>query len=425
MVMHVSQKWLFLRAVFVTFIVLVVIISRRPDAITRPQFFAEDGVYWYAQAYELGLIKPLLTPITGYLQSYSRIVGWISLAFPMSIAPLVFNVGAIIAMAAPALLLLSSRFKRYPMRARLFIVCVYLLLSNTSEIYINLTNAQWYLALLSFMVINAEYSRNIFSRSLDYLILMVSGLSGPFSILLTPVIAVHYISNYGQRNNNINKYVIVLGTAIIQFIVLLTHLESRQSMLYFPKLVELYEILHRQIIWGLLVGQNGYDWIVMKIPSTHVFFGFTSLMACIIFVYTLIKADMSIKLMLLFGTLTLLSGVFLPTTTATKTMSVGDILANTYGIRYWFIPMIAWLVALVACCGNKNNIVIRCISIFFIACMVLFTIKNYRFVHNYQYREYANLQFSSHAREFEVAKVGTVARIPLNPSGWYMNLTKK
>ena len=129
--------------------------------------------------------------------------------------------------------------------------------------------------------------------------------------------------------------------------------------------------------------------------------------------------------MLLFGTLTLLSGVFLPTTTATKTMSVGDILANTYGIRYWFIPMIAWLVALVACCGNKNNIVIRCISIFFIACMVLFTIKNYRFVHNYQYREYANLQFSSHAREFEVAKVGTVARIPLNPSGWYMNLTKK
>jgi len=33
---------------------VIAIVSRRPDVILHPQFYAEDGVVWYAQAYSLG-----------------------------------------------------------------------------------------------------------------------------------------------------------------------------------------------------------------------------------------------------------------------------------------------------------------------------------------------------------------------------------
>jgi len=55
------RKWLwaivFTAAVFVT-------ISRRPDAVLNAQFFAEDGTYWYHDAYQFGF-RSLLMPQAG------------------------------------------------------------------------------------------------------------------------------------------------------------------------------------------------------------------------------------------------------------------------------------------------------------------------------------------------------------------------
>jgi len=46
---------------------------RRPDAVFHAQFWAEDGVLWFADAYNFGPLKPLLWARAGYLQTLPRL----------------------------------------------------------------------------------------------------------------------------------------------------------------------------------------------------------------------------------------------------------------------------------------------------------------------------------------------------------------
>ena len=74
---------------------VALVASRRPDGLTNPQFWAEDGAVWFAQAYNQGPLTALLTPWTGYVQTFSRLVAAASLLVPLRHAPLVFNVAAV------------------------------------------------------------------------------------------------------------------------------------------------------------------------------------------------------------------------------------------------------------------------------------------------------------------------------------------
>jgi len=54
-------------------IAFILIISRRIDIILNPQFWAEDGVVWYQQAYNLGILKTFFVAQSGYLQKGEKI----------------------------------------------------------------------------------------------------------------------------------------------------------------------------------------------------------------------------------------------------------------------------------------------------------------------------------------------------------------
>jgi|SRR5271165_6523884 len=53
-------------AIFVTAALLFL---RRPDALLHAQFWAEDGVVWFADSYNFGALKALLRARDGYLQT--------------------------------------------------------------------------------------------------------------------------------------------------------------------------------------------------------------------------------------------------------------------------------------------------------------------------------------------------------------------
>ena len=62
----------------------LLIISRQPSVVYHPQFWAEDGAVWYADAWNRGWIA-LIQPHTGYLQTISRITAMIGSATPVSV----------------------------------------------------------------------------------------------------------------------------------------------------------------------------------------------------------------------------------------------------------------------------------------------------------------------------------------------------
>ncbi|NET62611.1 MAG: hypothetical protein F6K47_42925 [Symploca sp. SIO2E6] len=141
----------------ILFIAVAIVVSRRPDVVFNAQFYAEDGRVWYADAYNLGAIPSLFLPYAGYLTTIQRLGGAVSQIFPFLWAPLVFNLIAIIIQILPAILITSSRFSvlipnRY---SRLFLAFLYLALPNSIEIHANLTNTQWHLAIVAYLVVAA------------------------------------------------------------------------------------------------------------------------------------------------------------------------------------------------------------------------------------------------------------------------------
>lgn len=135
----------------------LIIFSRRPDAILNAQFFAEDGKFWYADAYQFGL-RCLLMPdrIGGYFHTASRLVALVSLCFPFALAPLVMNVCAIVFQILPVSVFLSSRFSNFSLLKRLVVSSLYPAIPNTYEVNANATTIQWHLALLACIVLVAR-----------------------------------------------------------------------------------------------------------------------------------------------------------------------------------------------------------------------------------------------------------------------------
>ena len=87
------------------------LVLRRPDAIFHPQLWAEDGVVWFADAYNHGALKALLFARDGYLQLFPRLVAAVSLWVPLLRVPIVFNLCALAVEAVPPLFLVSGRMR--------------------------------------------------------------------------------------------------------------------------------------------------------------------------------------------------------------------------------------------------------------------------------------------------------------------------
>src|SRR5215469_2472520 len=69
------------------------------DAITNPQFWAEDGAIFYAQQ-TANYWPQIATPYAGYLHVVPRVVAWLSSSIDPLYLPLIYNISAITINAA-------------------------------------------------------------------------------------------------------------------------------------------------------------------------------------------------------------------------------------------------------------------------------------------------------------------------------------
>src|SRR5438874_1588055 len=102
------------RQILLFFAALAVTLSRRPDALFKPQFFAEDGAVWFTDAYNLG-VRSLAIPQASYLHTLTRLIALSATLVPFSAAPLIMNLCAIVVQVLPVNVFLSKRFSAIPM----------------------------------------------------------------------------------------------------------------------------------------------------------------------------------------------------------------------------------------------------------------------------------------------------------------------
>lgn len=200
----------------------VVLALRAPDALTLPQFWAEDGAKFFVQQYGHAL-PPLFQPVAGYLHATARLVAWFASLFPSVHAPLIYNL-ATIAVGAAAV----AALRRLPMApAAFWAALAALALTPTNvEVFGTLTNAQWvlqlYLLLPMARFVTGEPAKNPWAACL---LAAFVGLSGPFSLFAVAgalagrgylAVATRRLASLREMTRDHPEMVVLAACALIQ-----------------------------------------------------------------------------------------------------------------------------------------------------------------------------------------------------------------
>jgi hypothetical protein len=402
--------------IFVFIAAFTIVVVRKPDIILNPQFWAEDGAVWYAAAYNHGVLHSILQPWAGYFQTISRLVAAFSLIFPLSLAPLIFIVFAIIIKLLPVHLLLSSRFAaQIPrMSARLFMAFLYLGIPNSWETHANLTNAQWYLALLAFMVIVAAPGLGFLWRCFDIGVMLLSGLSGPFSIFLTPIAAFLW---WMRRDKTLPSFVLLLSAcASIQLICIFLTMHSHLNAPLGATPELFVNILSGQVFLGALIGQRGYEmtfshsgWFTLLSLSV-------SLMGVALIAHAFLKAPVELRLFIVFAAIIFGAALITPRVSCSGEPQWALLCRPGNAGRYCLIPILAFIAVIVWMLGTAGRSRLLAVALTTIMCIGI--------TWDWHVPPFADFDFKKYAHQFEQSSRGYRISIPINPPGWSMTLTK-
>jgi hypothetical protein len=403
------QVLLFVAAFFI-------VVSRRPDAVLNAQFFAEDGLFWFSDAYNLG-IHSLLVPQASYLHTLTRLIALLSLLVPFSFAPLVMNLGAITVQVLPVNLFLSSRFSEIPMRLRLLASFLYLALPNTYEIDANITTLQWHLALLACLVLLAQPAIGWGWRIFDAVVLVLISLDGPTGLVLLPMAA----AVWWQRRNSLartNVALLVPG-AILQLFSIFMTWYSRLVAPIGATPARLIIILGRQIFIPLLLGLKTTSRF-LRGDTPHTVEVIATILGGALLLYALRYSPVLLKLFILFDIAVFGLCLVRPLAGAPDRPQWAWMCDPRATNRYYFLPMIAFLAALLWSALNRSHRKLRYLAV---ALLLLMPIGIYR---DWKYPRFKDLNFKMYAAKFESAPSGTKMTIPINPGppGWELEITK-
>lgn len=393
----------------------LLIISRRPLALLHAQFWAEGGKIWYAQAHNSGPVVTLFRTYAGTFSILTRLAGSLALMVPLAFAPLLLNIFALLCQLLPLAIINSGRLKSImPYKSLPIIVSLlYVGIANSDEVFIDLANIQWHLAIAGFLVLIAGPGRNKAWQIFDVALLLAVGLTGPMGLVLLPAAALVWWPN--RTADNLRKLVALVLTSIPQlFSLFIINAGNRVNGQPYASGLKFLKMLTGQIMTGGLLGEKHVG-LFYGHPLTMLV-----LLAILIYVilFVIVRGPYWLKLA------NLCAGLII------ALMLIGlkpykgfdDWQALTYpggGQRYWYIPIFVWLVTLLwlALRGNKA------LRLLGASGLLLFLAVGVP--QNWELASYKDLHFSAYAQKFNNLKPGQSLDIPINPQGWQMTLRKR
>lgn len=401
-------------AVFV--IGFLVIFLRRPDALLTPQFWAEDGLAFFAVAYNHSFsLTTIFMPYAGYFQFLPRALSLLGALITIKYMPFVFAVSAMTIQILPLIYLWSERFEPVikSNRARLLITFIYLCLPYTQEISSNATNSQWYLAVAAFLIICIAESKSKITRAFDYIVLFMAGLSGPFSILLTPIAFLEWFKL--RQRENLIRFGIVLGCAVLNIInILFIDSSVRGSAYLGASLSKFLDILAAQIFTAGLFGYRSSAWVLSNawLPTVIAITGAS------ILVYASLKSPRQLRLFILFGTFVFFAALFFPTSSSSSTGLWSVLLQKGATGRYFFLLHLAVFATLIWLITSKKFL--RFAAVLLLLISLIIGVPS-----DFKYPAVKDLHFQTYAQKLERLPRGESISIPINPDpAWNITLNK-
>jgi hypothetical protein len=169
--------------------VALVLILRRTDGITNPQFWAEDGSVFFQHNLELGCWRALHTFFRGFPYLGQTLVACTATPFPLVSVPLVYNVAAYV-IAAASLASFSLPSFRHVVRSdvlRVVFCLAVAALPQASELVASVTNTSWFLGIWLMLLTIMRLPRSTIALAALAVACLVATFSTPLSILTAPV----------------------------------------------------------------------------------------------------------------------------------------------------------------------------------------------------------------------------------------------
>ena len=409
-----NRESLKLRWQWIAFAVaLVAVVSRDASLFTHAQFYAEDGKFWFADAYNQGWWRPLAVPNGGYLNTLQRLIADMALLVPFRWAPLTMNLGGLFVQVLPVPILLSERCRSWgPLPLRLVFAAVYVGIPDAREIHVVCTNAQWHLAVAMLLLAFAPEPAHWLGKVTDLLLIAVGAVSGPFGLLLIPFVCVFW----WMRRQRWTAFVLSMLACggVVQLVMLALHHVQRNPMYLGATVERFIRLLGGNAFLGAMLGTHTYG---VRFPFV------VSLAALLIglalIAYCFRFATLEVKLFLVFCFAVFAAGIRSPYFIYSP-RPLWEQLLITPAQRYSFFPSLALLFAILWCALLGRRF-------FRMAGMLLALITCLGIIRDWKIPSLPYKDFSQDAAVFEAAPAGTTVTLPVFPvyPDWQMVLIKK
>jgi hypothetical protein len=381
----------------ITLVLMVIILfCRRPDAFLNPQFWAEDGTMFFKECIEHGF-KSITIPYAGYLHLVPRLIACVASLFPFSMTPTIYNFFALVAILLVGGAFFSSRCF-IPLKPLLALSMV--LVPHHGEVFMTITNIQWYLCFLLLILLCKEPPAKFYQYFLDYLIIILCGLTGPFIFFLLPV----FIAKCFTRNSlhNYGMWLTALLCTFIQGWYIFKMGENRSCEVS-SNINAWINLLGIRLFGQLFLGEH-----ISDVVSPMILAVFAMMVPIVLICLAGSKKQFYLTgLFLIFGIAIVLSTLYrfrgFPEKLAYSTID---------GERYFYIPYVMVMWSLVINLNSPNLIKWR--IVFGLLLLILVSSSSYFKSHafvDYHWKEYS-----------KKIENGANIRIPINPPGWFIDL---
>jgi hypothetical protein len=180
-----------LMSVVFTVATFIVLWLRRPDCLLNAQFWAEDGSVFFQQQIMHGFWQSWPRNYSGYIHTFPRLIVWLNTLLPVRWAPLGINATTLAVEAICCSAFFWPCYRKIINSDSLRAACCLAFAASIiagSELLATVCNVQWYLCILSLLLIVATTSENAakWTEALLTVIQVLIALSAPVTLLLLP-----------------------------------------------------------------------------------------------------------------------------------------------------------------------------------------------------------------------------------------------
>lgn len=162
--------------------IVMLLLARVPEVLSRPQFWADEGVSFFRDAWCYGY-DSLFRHYSGYYHVIPRFMAYLISFAPLRYAPALYIFSSFVITALVLSLILSERLD---LPGKPLLALFVILVPHDGEVFANLTNIQWILAIGLLVMVLMKPGKSRYALTGDAAYVSLAGLTGPYIVTLLP-----------------------------------------------------------------------------------------------------------------------------------------------------------------------------------------------------------------------------------------------